>query len=142
MKKQVSIYVHPHIYKVLRRDYNYDDVLIIPKRFHIYMHTNTVHPRKYLVPDEDLREIKIEGPDMNYRKAYAIIKSIEAQFREKMNSYVLGQVTAGEPARTAVRDYLEKYDILDEEFKVDSAYKDWQRFEASNHKRSTIPLWI
>jgi hypothetical protein len=142
MKKQVSIYVNPHVYKILRRDYGYVDVLIIRKRYHIYMHKDTVHPRKFLVPDPNLREIKIEGPDMNGRKAYAIIRNIEAQFREKINTYVLGQTAAGYPARTAVRDFLEKYDILDEEFKVDSAYKDWQRFEANDKKRNRIPLWI
>lgn len=142
MKKQVTIFANPHVYKILRRDYDYTDVLIIKKRYHIYMHRDTVHPKKFLVPGGDLKAINIEGPDMNIRKAYAIIKNVESQFRERMNTYVLGQVNTGMPARTAVRDFLELYDIMDEEFKLDSAYKDWQRFEANDRKRSRIPLWI
>lgn len=142
MKKLVTIYVKPHIYKVLRRDYAYTDVLLIRRRFHIYTHTNTTYPSKFETPQDDLRAVRMEGEDMNIRKAYAIVRSIEAQFGEKMNIYVMGQVSAGKPARTAVRNFLEKYDILDEEFKVDSAYKAWQRFEADEKPRNRIPLWI
>lgn len=142
MKKQVSIFVNPHIYKVLRRDYGYQDVLIIRKRFHIYTHNNTEYPKKFLVPNGDLKEIKMEGPDLNFRKAYAIIRNIENQFKEKMNMFILGQNKAGYPARSAARDFLERYDIMEEELKIDSCYKDWQRFEANDKKRNRIPLWI
>lgn len=92
--------------------------------------------------DDSWKEITIEGPDMNPHKAYFVTRSIESQFREKMNTYVLGQVKAGRAARTAVLEFLELYDILEEEIKLDSAYKDWRRFMATNKKRSRIPLWI
>lgn len=142
MVKEVTIYVQPHIYKVLRRDYDYTDRLKLAKRYHLNMHRDTLHPASKAIPAPDTKAIIIEGPDMNIRKAYAIIRNIEAQFREKINTYVLGQVNAGRAARTAVLEFLELYDILEEEIKLDSAYKDWRRFMATNKKRSRIPLWI
>jgi hypothetical protein len=140
--KQVSIYVSPYLYKVLRRDYGYQDRLSLPKRYHIYMHRDTVHPARHLVPDSEKKEILIEGPDFNYRKAYAIIRNIEAQFREKMNVFVKAKTEAGVPSRAALREFIELYDILEEELKLDSCYKDWSRYKAKDNKRSLIPLWI
>lgn len=142
MKKRIKFYVKPHVYKILRRDYNYTDVLIIKKRLHIYLDRNLDNFQRYIQPDQELKEILIEGPDMNARKAYAIIKRIEMQFRLTMNTYVLGKVEAGYPARTAVRDFIEKYDLEEHEIKLDSCYKDWQRFEDTDGKRNLIPLWI
>jgi hypothetical protein len=133
---------HSHIYKVLRRDYEYDDALILTKRYHIFTGTNPLRWKKWEEPIEGSVKIYVEGPDMNIQKAYAIIRSIESQFREKMNTYVLGQVNAGRQGRTAVLEFLELYDILEEEIKLDSAYKDWRRFMATNKRRSRIPLWI
>jgi hypothetical protein len=79
---------------------------------------------------------------MNSHKAYFIIRSIEYEFRDKMNTYVLGATKAGLPSRAALRDFIEVYDILEEELKLDSCYKDWSRFKAKNHRRDRIPLWI
>ena len=140
--KRVSIYANPHIYKVLRRDYNYKEALILAKRYHIYTGRNPQRWKKWEEEVEGAVKIYIEGPDMNSQKAYAIIRNIESQFREKINTYVLGQVKAGRAARTAVLEFLELYDILEEEIKLDSAYKDWRRFLATNKERSRIPLWI
>ncbi len=142
MVKQVSIYIKPYLYKVLRRDYGYDKSLVLNKTYAIYMHTNTVYPFKFTEPIEGLKEIKIEGNKMNVRKAYAIIRNIESQFREKMLAHIWAKTETGYPSRAALREYLEVYDILDEEVNLDSMYKDWTRFKAKNGKRSLIPLWI
>ncbi|WBL42370.1 hypothetical protein PBT90_00020 [Algoriphagus halophytocola] len=142
MIKQVHIYAPVHVFKILLRDYDYRDKLYLGKHYHIISPTNYQRCKKWMEPQEGSRRITIEGLDMNPFKAYAIIRSIDKQFREKMNTYVLGQVNAGRAARTAVLEFLELYDILEEEIKLDSAYKDWRRFMATNKKRSRIPLWV
>ncbi|MFN3758460.1 MAG: hypothetical protein ACK4SF_04515 [Algoriphagus aquaeductus] len=142
MVKQVSIFVKPYIYKVLRRDYGYQKALVLPKTYAIYMHTNTTYPFKFAEPIEGLKEIRIEGNKMNVRKAYAIIRNIESQFRAKLNAHIAAKTETGYPSRAALREYLELYDILDEEINLDSLYKDWSRFKAKEGKRGLIPLWI
>lgn len=115
----------------------------MPKRFQLIGHRhNPTWEKRAEKEDPTWKEVTIEGPDMNIHKAYFIIRSIEEEFREKMKAYVLGQSRAGVPARSAIRDFLEEYDILDEEIKLDSCYKDWSRFKAKNYRRSRIPLWI
>lgn len=141
--KQVRIFINSYTYKVLRRDYGYTDRLILPKRFQIIGHRdNATWEKRIEQKEESWKEVTVEGPDMNLHKAYFIIRSIENEFREKLNIYVLGQSRAGVPSRAAIRDFLEEYDILDEEIKLDSCYKDWSRFKAKNYQRGRIPLWI
>lgn len=140
--KQVRIFVQPHIYKILRRDHKYEGKLTIPQRFQLIGHTNPLRWKKWEVPQDNSKEIIVEGPNMNIHKAYFIIRSIENEFRDKMNTYVLGATKAGLASRAALREFIEVYDILEEELKLDSAYKDWSRFKAKNHRRDRIPLWI
>lgn len=141
--KQVRIFVNSYTYKVLRRDYGYDNKLVLRKRFQIIGHRdNFTWERRSEKVDETWREIIIEGPAMNLHKAYFIIRSIEEAFRDKMNTFVLGQSRAGVPSRAALRDFIEIYDIIESELKLDSCYKDWSRFKAKNHRRDRIPLWL
>lgn len=141
--KQVRIFINSYTYKILRRDYEYQGRLIMPKRFQLIGHRyNPTWERRAEKLDPTWKEIIIEGPEMNIHKAYFIIRSIEQEFREKLNIFVLGQSKAGVPARAAIREFLEEYDILDEEIKLDSCYKDWTRFKAKNYQKSRIPLWI
>lgn len=140
--KQVRIFVQPHLYKILRRDYRYDGKLVMPRRFQLIGHTNPLRWKKWEIAQDNTKEIIIEGPNMNIHKAYFIIRSIENEFRDKMNTYVLGCTKAGIPSRAALREFIEIYDILEEELKLDSCYKDWSRFKAKNHRRDRIPLWI
>jgi hypothetical protein len=140
--KQVRIFVYPHIYKILRRDHGYDGKLVLPRRFQLIGHTNPLRWKKWETPQEKSKEIIIEGPNMNLHKAYFIIRSIESEFREKMNTYVLGATKGGMPSRAALREFIEVYDILEEELKLDSCYKDWSRFKGRNHRRGQIPLWL
>ncbi len=141
--KQVNIFINSYTYKVLRRDHGYQGRLVLAKRFQIIGHThNPTWERRAEPLDDTWREITVEGPDMNLHKAYFIIRSIEEEFRDKMNTYVLGATKGGIPSRAALRDFIEKYDIMEEELKLDSCYKDWSRFKARNHRRDRIPLWL
>jgi hypothetical protein len=141
--KQVRIFVNSYTYKILRRDYGYVDRLKVRKRFQIIGHRdNATWERRSENPDGSWKEITIEGPSMDLHKAYFIIRAIEEAFRDKMNIYVLGATKAGLPSRAALREFIEVYDILEEELKLDSCYKDWSRFKAKNHRRDRIPLWI
>jgi hypothetical protein len=48
-------------------------------------------------------------------------------FKEHLLTWVEGQQTAGIPAHTACKMFLEFYDIDEKEYSLDAAYKLWQR---------------
>lgn len=137
--------VKPHIYKMLRRDYQYEGVLEFNKRLHLFIHTNTKAIKQYfLISPEDtkMKTITVLMRYINEKKLYAIIRGLEREFRDKMHVYMQAQVEAGKPAFEAMKAFLDLYDISDEELKYSSCYKSWQRYKEEESKKENIRLWV
>jgi hypothetical protein len=49
------------------------------------------------------------------------------EFRDRMFTVAAYAVKAGLPARNAIRKFLEAYNITDDEYDLDSAYRTWER---------------
>jgi hypothetical protein len=142
-KKIMTAPVKPHIYKMLRRDYQYEGLLELNKRMHLFIHTNTKAIKRYfLIPRDDMKTITVLMPYASEEKVYSIIRGFEREFREKLHLYVAAQVQARKPALEAVRCFLERYDISFEEYDYMTAYKSWQRFTVCEKKKENLRLWL
>lgn len=65
------------------------------------------------------------GPRL--QKLVRINNAMDDAFKEHLLTWVEGQQTAGIPAHTACKMFLEYYDIDEKEYSLDAAYKLWQR---------------
>lgn len=74
-------------------------------------------------------------------KLYTCARLMEHEFTTKMMLWVEAYVAAGLPAAEAIRLFFEKYDISEEDLKLETAYKRWQRHQTKEYQRDLIPLW-
>lgn len=74
-------------------------------------------------------------------KLYTVARLMEYEFELKMNLYIQGAVEGGLAAYEAIRCFMEKYDISEEDLKFETAVKRWQRYQNKEYQRDLIPLW-
>lgn len=58
---------------------------------------------------------------------YSLHHQLAREFRDRMFTVAAHAVKAGLPARNAIRKFLESYNITDDEYDLDSAYRTWER---------------
>jgi hypothetical protein len=65
------------------------------------------------------------------QKLIRINHAMDDAFKEHLVTWIQGQNAAGIPAHTACKIFLEYYDIDENEYSLDAAYKIWQRSKES-----------
>jgi hypothetical protein len=58
---------------------------------------------------------------------YGLHGQLAREFRDRMFTVAAYAVKQGLPARNAIRKFLESYNITDEDYDLDSAYRTWER---------------
>jgi hypothetical protein len=58
---------------------------------------------------------------------YSLHGQMAREFRDRMFTVAAYAVKQGLPARNAIRKFLEAYNITDDEYDLDSAYRTWER---------------
>lgn len=54
---------------------------------------------------------------------------------DRMCQYTLAQHQTGKPAMTAIRDFLHRHGVSEDDFSVETAYKRWQRWNISRKRQ-------
>jgi hypothetical protein len=140
--KQYTIPVSKAVLKMLKRDYGYKnhmriDTMILGKA------VNSSRNWKSYIEKTDFNQIRIKVicKHASYAKLYTIAHLMEHEFKTKMLLYIESAVDNGMEAATAIRNFMDKYDVPLEEYEMDTAYKQWQRYKAKEKHRNLLPLW-
>ena len=86
------------------------------------------------------RYFNIKGFNVSFNKKKFLAVYLEKQFTEELRSYVDLQLAIGVPAMQAMRVFLKYYSISEDEMKIDSIYRNYQRYSGENilSKRKNI----
>jgi hypothetical protein len=71
--------------------------------------------------------IYVEMRSSSLYTLYSLHGQMAREFRDRMFTVAAYAVKAGLPARSAIRKFLESYNITDDEYDLDSAYRTWER---------------
>jgi hypothetical protein len=140
--KAYEIPVSRPVLKMLRRDHGYSRHLVIDR----WVFAKAVgHPgmwERYITETKPNQvRITLVSRYASKGKLYTVARLMEFEFDCKMMTYIQGATEAGMPAAEAIRCFFEKYDVSEDDMKLETAYKRWQRFQNKEYQRELIPLW-
>lgn len=78
------------------------------------------------------RYFNTKGFNVSFNKKKFLAVYLEKQFIEELRSYVDVQLAVGVPAMRAMRVFLKYYAISENEIKLDSIYRNYQRYSDEN----------
>ena len=142
-----KIPLHPLSWKILRRIFpEQEGGLRIPTGD---IHHQIIHyqRKKYRGNLEKLSEIlSTYAPIHIQKKSAPRISASRAQIgyhilcyhRELFHTYVWAQKKAGIPASQAIDNFFEEYNITEDDYSRESAYKRWQRFQAKKKTQKNV----
>jgi hypothetical protein len=140
--KAYDLFISKSALKMLRRDHGYSRHLMIDRWvFGKCLGHSVQWARYFTTPDARHVKITLVCRYASRGKLYTIARLIEYEFETKMNLYVCAATDAGMPAYEAIRTFLEKYDVSEEDLKFETAVKRWQRYQNKEYQRDLIPLW-
>lgn len=141
-KKLCKVPLEPHIYKFVMVEETFVDGFLDMKKRHYYPRTRDWHHYKKYFANKTPRhkEILVLTMDPKREYLYALVCHWEARFAEKMMDYIDAREGLM-AARAAIKDFLDKYDIDSDEYKLDTAYKRYQRDKMKKDNESTESFW-
>jgi hypothetical protein len=132
--KKIYLPLKPHLYKFVLREMEIKDGCLILSNKRL-LRPATLNPEQYRdyfqrkAYDEDLKMIPVLTVDSRLYKLYAFVQYVDERFSEKMCDYI--QLRAlppiNQPAKAALRAFMDLYQICESDYGSDSAYKRWQR---------------
>jgi hypothetical protein len=140
--KRYTIPVSKPVLKMLKRDYDYKNHMRIDTMIIGKASNKSINWKNYVesTTDNQIR-INVVCKHASYAKLYTIARLMENEFKTKMLLYVESAVDNNMEAATAIRNFMDKYDVSLEEYEMETAYKQWQRYKTKEKQRNLIPLW-
>ena len=140
--KAYEIPVSRPVLKMLKRDHKYSRHLVIDRWVFAKAIGDVSSWERYLSTTKPNQvRITLVARYASKGKLYTCARLLEFEFDIKMMTYIQGATEAGMAAAEAIRCFLEKYDISEDDLKMETAYKRWQRYQNKEYQRDLIPLW-
>lgn len=144
---QITIYVSSFSKKILQTRYGEIEPFKISRSDGIYHHL-TAEPLKqnkttFTKINKLLQEtVKIQISDTLFRRLKACKRNVYVGehlhkiMQEKMLEFVEAQVLVGLPAQRALKNFLEYYNISEDDYSLETAYTAWKRFKNNFHPKN------
>jgi hypothetical protein len=127
--KNTSIPVEWHIKKFIHYEYQTTGVIRFASRITYPVNDNASNHKVYFLRKRPSK-IQVEVFNASQKHKFYLVRYIEQIFKFKLHTYIEAQVSIGRPAKHAAQQYLyEMLDLNEEEYKIDRAYKSWQRYK-------------
>ncbi len=140
--KAYEIPVSKAAVKMLKRDFGYKGVLGLEG---ILLVKTKSHPslwRPYIERTDDHQSrITVVCRYASPGRLYTLAHTIEHTFEQTLLLYVAAAVEHGMAAAEAIQKFMDKYDLSEDDLKMETAYKRWQRYQKKEKERELIPLW-
>ncbi len=128
--------------KMLKRDFGYKGVMPM---YGFHLTKSKGDPckwRPYLDRTEEHQvRITVVCRYASAGRLYTLAQTIEHTFEQTLLLYVAAAVDHGMAAAEAIQKFMDKYDLSEEDLKMETAYKRWQRYQKKEKERELIPLW-
>lgn len=145
MKKRIKLPVPPYLKKYLF--YHYQErkgVLNLPETLFFFMRGNSLYCREQvtqrLCDRENYTIVQVETKYSGYRVQYSLVQKFKEDFDRDLLLTVKGFVAAGQDPIVGIRYFFDLYDISEEEFKEETAFKRWQRSKERRALRERIAV--
>lgn len=134
-KKSVKIPIKPYLFKYLQAiGVITGGVLTVQKRYYFPMVDNRHRAKAYFSRLDPTRiTVTVITADPRQQYLFAMICYYKEQFEFRMLSYMWAREGLT-PARTALQDFLDQYDIASDEYKIDTGYKKYYRLKLSKNE--------
>lgn len=140
--KAYEIPVSKAVLKMLKRDHAYSRHLTIHRWVFGKCQGDPVMWSRYINETKPNQvRITLVSRYASAGKLYTCARLMEHEFNMKMMLWIEAYVAAGLAAAEGIRLFFEKYDISEEDMKLETAYKRWQRHQNKEYQRDLIPLW-
>jgi hypothetical protein len=137
-RKTIAWGVPIFLFKYIKTEHNYSECIELKHRnvFPVVNISGEV-AMKWLKDKKTPKEpINISAFGNSYRKCYAYMRFLEAEFWGKFISYVQGAVDNGLFAKDAMCLFLDRYEIGEQDLKMETCKKRWVRREQRLEKKS------
>lgn len=128
-RRLVELPLKSYLYKFVIVEENMVDGIYVPsRRFHNLNHTNYSHQKRYFeqAASQSYPKLKVWTHDHLPQKLYQYVTYFEQRFIDKFVDHV--EVRMGIIAEMeAIREFLNKYDITEEDYKEKSIWRRWMR---------------
>lgn len=129
-KKIRRVHIHSWLYKYMLTVANFTvsgdmivrGTILIPTDAHKHKETSQL----YFMPAPGKVELSILTRQSDINKIYQLIRYYKHRFYQDMISYTAARHNIL-PAKTALREFLNKKEIYESEYSMEAAYKKWQR---------------
>ena len=129
MRKYAELPVEEYLYRYITNAFQLENnYLKISNKLILPNVTNGRDWKKFYLKGGNLKKVKILMEDPNPRRVYKLYRFFYSHFRENMCVTAEQNFSLGFPARYQVDIFLSHYNIPEEMFKRESAYKIWQRY--------------
>lgn len=141
--KAYEIPVSLPVLKMLIRDYGYSNHMRIDRQIIGKAQGDATNHKNYIsTTTENQIRITIICRYASISKLYTVCRLMEHEFKTKMLLYIEASVEAGVEAAQAIRRFMDKYDLSMEELGMETAYKQWQRYQKKEKEKNFLPLWV
>lgn len=128
-KKRVQILVKAHIAKFLAPELNVNGEIELAKCIS-FLKTNNGHSHySYFERKDGKVPLNVLMHRPSVRNMYALVRKWENDFKLRMHIMVEAYRSTGLPCMEAIRLFLAQYNISEEEYSIETAYKSWQRYK-------------
>lgn len=146
--KQILIHVSPFTKRILTQRYQGAEPFNITQSDAVYTHLSIVPLRNnncLTKINKNLTETALIRVSAGlYRRLnackrkYLIGQYLHKAFQEKMLTFVEAQVLAEIPAQRALKTFLDRNNISEDDYSLETAYTAWKRYKAVFYPKNTI----
>jgi hypothetical protein len=141
--KAYEIPVSFPVLKMLIRDYGYANHMRIDRQILGKAQGDPMTHSRYInTTTESQVRITIICKYASPAKLYTVCRLMEHEFKTKMLLYIEAAVESGMEAAEAIRRFMDKYDLSMEDLEMETAYKQWQRYQKKEKEKNLLPLWV
>lgn len=144
MNRVVRVPIAPHLKKFILKQYKYEEPVpvqlktLLGQQVYSLLRDKTRQKTNY---DKYTEELQLELSDMlsdfEYRLSKVVLLNVyfEKIFKSTMYTWILAQDMEGRPPYHGVRSFLKFYNITEEEYSSESAYRAWLRYKNNEYKK-------
>lgn len=128
VRKRIEIPVPDYLYKYLKSVYNNVGVVSVGNRQKISTSLRYADAASYWSNPENSRNITVSMYNPTPMKGYQLARQWQKMFKTEMCEFANRMVESGFQAKPALECFLTLHGLNEFDYKLDRAYKIWQRY--------------
>lgn len=138
-KNSIIIHIPRHLAKFILKKYNIISRVELSSKYTFNLTSHPCRPINYFERQKkEGRELELIMWNPSLNKAYTFCQTLEREFSNDLLIFTKGFIRNGFLASDAIKAFLDEYNIYEQDFKYETAYKKWVRRDKK--KFEPLPL--